>query len=599
MKIFSNRKIVIAILIASVFLIYSNSLFNEFVWDDTYILQKEEFADWKNAGLLFLKAHTIFDVQYQQSYYRPLADLTLLIDYQLWKLNPFWYHLENVLFHAIATCLFYMVIFNVFRDNSFAFLSSFIFAVHPAATESVNLIAARNVILCAIFSLGSILVLIQSRGGKLKWAVFSVILYSLSLLSREQSITLPVFLLSITLLSRSKDLKVNGLLLISFFAVTAVYFIVRYRVLGVVTSQEGIELSYEKIGMVLSCSFEYFRIMLFPLNLNIEYIILPLKLISFKSLTAITGMIILIYLSIKRDISEQLRLSFLWLLVSFIPISNIISIPSAPVADRYIYIPLLGMCLAAGYFIRYLHSKKQVLAATVFIILVVGMGALTHARNNVWKNGETLWKDVVKKIPAKSTGYYNLGVIYQDKGFTERAIEQYLVALEKDPADVYAHINLGIIYHSQGHVDKAVRKFRDAIKAGPGLAKGYYNLARAYHSIGQFDKAIEQYRIAIIRQPDYAEAYNNMGSAWMAKGKIDDAITYYRAAIKFDPKSSNAHNNLGNAYQSKGMIDQAVAEYRIALKLDPRHEKAIANLRVANMIKGYLKKEKKPPTMED
>jgi tetratricopeptide (TPR) repeat protein len=593
-KIFSNRKIVIAILIAAVFIIFSNSLSSEFVWDDKFILKKDVFTDWNNLGPIFLMADTAI-ADDNISYYRPLTYLTFLFDYQMWGLKPFWYNLENVLLHALIVLLLYLMIFEISGDNVLAFLSSLLFAVHPAVTEPVNFISGgRNTMLCAALSLCSLLLLLYSRGGKRKYAVFSVVVFFFALLSKEQAIVIPVFLLLTTVLSGSKELKVNKYLLISFFVASVVYLVIRTKILGSVTSEFDVNMSYEKLGLIAYCLSGYFRIMLFPLNLNIEYVTLPLQLLSFKSIIAAGGMIALICLSIRKNTPEILRMSCIWLVLGFLPISNIIPIPSAAVADRYIYIPLLGMCLAAGYIVKYFYEKKQAAVIVVFPLCIILFGTLTYARNNAWSTEENLWMDVVKKSPEKAAGYYNLGITYQKKGFTDKAVQQYQFALQKDPDYVPAQINIGIVYHSQGHADKAMRKFQRAIELKPDLAKGYYNLALVFHSLGQLDKAIEQYEKAITLKPGYAQAYNNMGTAHRAKEKIDEAITAYRAAIKFDPKSSNAHNNLGSAYQSKGMIDKAVAEYRIAVELDPGHKKAVSNLRVANMIKDYLKKEKKP-----
>ena len=593
LKFLSNRKIAIALLIGVVLLLFSNSLSKEFAWDDKIILQKAIFTDWNNIGAILTTADTAAPVD-NTSYYRPLTYVTFLLDYHLWKLDPFWYTLENVLLHAIVTLLFYLLIAGAFGDNTLALFSSLLFAVHPAVTEPVNFISGgRNTMLCTALSLGSLLLLLHSGSGRRRRVIFSLILFFLALLSKEQAITLPLFLLAVTVLLTSGEFRANASSLAGIFTVTAIYLFLRSHILGSVASQFDITMSYEKAGMVLLSLFEYFRIMLYPLNLNIEYMTEPLPLLSLKSAAAVGGMAALIYIAIRRNMPVPLRISAIWLVLGFLPISNIIPIPSAPLADRYIYFPMLGICLAVGYAVNYLYQKKQVPVLSVFLICIMMLGTLTHARNNVWENEESLWTDVVMKSPEKAVGYYNLGVIYKDKGDKERAIQQNLLTLERDPDYFLAHINLGILYHSQGQIDRAIGKFKDAIKAKPDFATSYYNLALAYHSRGHLDKAIEQYKKAIALKADYAEAYNNMGSAFTSKGNIDEAIKHYESAIQFNPESANAHNNLGSAYRSRGMLDEAITEYKITLKLNPNHIKAIANLRFANTMKAYSLQQKK------
>jgi tetratricopeptide (TPR) repeat protein len=592
-KLVDNKKITMTALLFVILLLFSNSLSSEFVWDDTSIMKKQIFTDWRNIGTIMTVADTATEGD-NTSYYRPLTYLTFLWDYQMWKLKPFWYNLENVLLHALVSVLLFQLISRVSSDNMVAFISALFFAVHPAVTEPVNFIAGgRNTMLCAAFTLGALLCVSYSARGRYKWAVFSVISYFFALLSKEQAIMLPVFLLCVALLGRSQKLKVNKYLLTGVFAVTGAYLILRSVILGSVGSEFDIHISYEQMKIIASALFGYFRIMFYPMNLSIEYVTMPLPLLSYKAAAAASLMIMLIYGALRRDTDDLLRLAAIWLVLSFLPISNIIPLPSAPVADRFLYMPLLGMSLAFGYGVKWFYVRSQLVTMAAFAIFIIMAGTLTYARNFVWQTEESLWMDVVKKNPAEAIGYYNLGVVYGGKGMYDRAEEQYLIALEKKPDHVYALLNLGIVYHSKGHVERAIGKFKDVIDLKPDLPQGYYNMGLAYHSKGQFDKAIKQYKKAISLKTGYAQAYNNMGSAYKARGDLDEAIKNYKSAIQANPRSASAHNNLGSVYQSQGLINKAIEEYKIAIALDPGHEKAIANLRFVIKLKDYLMQQKR------
>jgi tetratricopeptide (TPR) repeat protein len=591
-NITSNKIISVILFIVIILIAFSNSLFSEFVWDDTFILQKDLFSDWKNLDDIFLTADTANSGD-NVSYYRPITYVTFLFDHQLWKLKPFCYNLENVLLHASVVVIFYLLIAGLFGDNTLAFFSSLLFALHPVVTEPVNFITGgRNTMLCAVFSLLSLMAILNSGTGKRGFAVLSLLLYFMALLSKEQAVILPLFLLILTLLSRSEKLRANRFIILAFFAVTALYFMLRLRVLGSATSEFGVQMSYERLELMLYALFSYFRIMLFPVDLNIEYVVSPVPLLSYKALIAVTGMAVLIYISVRRNSADALRVPAVWLILCFLPISNIIPIPSAPVADRFLYIPLLGMCLAAGYGINCIYLKKRTPALTVFIIFLLVFGSMTHTRNNVWGSKESLWKDVVAKSPQRAVGYYNLGVIYKDKGDLDEAVREYKLVIEKDPAYVMAHNNLGIIYHSKGLIDESIREFSIAIELDPDLAVAYYNLGRVFQSQGRDESAVEQYKLALKFKPDYPEAHNNLGAIYKSKGFGEDAIRHFQASIRIRPGSANAHNNLGSTYIIMGMFDKAIEHFRIAIAIDPGHSAAISNFRFATALKSYSIKKK-------
>jgi tetratricopeptide (TPR) repeat protein len=346
-------------------------------------------------------------------------------------------------------------------------------------------------------------------------------------------------------------------------------------------------MSFEHMKVIASALFGYFRIMLYPMDLNIEYVTVPLPLLSFKAVAAASLMILLMYAAFRKDTDDLLRLAAVWLVLSFLPISNIIPLPSAVVADRFLYMPLLGMSLAVGYGVKWLYVRRRLVTMAAFSIFIMMAGTLTYERNYAWQSPESLWMDVVKKSPGKAVGYYNLGIIYGDRGLTDKAEQQYLRALQREPDYAPAHINLGIIYQSQGNIDTAIKEFETAVTLKPDFAKARYNLGLAYHSQGLLDMATEQYSIAINISPDYAEAHNNLGSAYRAQGNMTEAIRHYRTAVKINPASANAHNNLGSVYMNKGLIDEAIQHFQAALAVEAGHAKARSNLNMATALRAY------------
>lgn len=585
-KLFSDSRITAAILFLMVLLLFGGTAFNEFVWDDKFLFGKEKFTEWKNIGLIFSEADIINPDEESNPYYRPVTYLTFLWDYQIWRMDPFWYHIENVLLHALAAFLFYMLVLKIFGDSLLAFISSLIFAVHPAVAEPVNFIAGgRNTILCAVFSMGSLLLLVRAGTHGRKWVVFSLMVYLLALLSKEQAAALPLFLAAITVFSRNRNMKVNLYCLVSFFAVTALYFLLRQKVIGTFTSGEDPGFSYEQAGTVITSFVEYFRIMLFPLGLNADYMVLPAPLFSFYSVAAAAGLAVLIYLSVRKNIDERLRIPGIWLLLSFLPISNIIPIPSSPVADRYLYMPLLGMCLAAGYVVSVIISKNKALGVLLLGAGVITLALMSGMRNEVWKDSISLWEDVVKKSPGKSRGHYNLGVVYQEQGMNDKAVKEFKTAIRLNPNLSKAHYNLGTIYQSGGSVDEAIKEFETAIAINPKHTKAHYNLGLAYQSKGLNEKALGHYFRAVTLDPSFSKAYYNLAVSYQAKGRVEEAIKYYRTVVELEPNHL-AHNNLGSIYFVRGMIDEAIQQYKAAVEIQPESYQAYFNLGLAYRKKG-------------
>jgi Tfp pilus assembly protein PilF len=191
-----------------------------------------------------------------------------------------------------------------------------------------------------------------------------------------------------------------------------------------------------------------------------------------------------------------------------------------------------------------------------FFCLTLLFTAGSYQRNLVWKDAIILWQDVLTKSPDKSRPHNNLGGVYNERGMTDKAIEQLQIALSLEPGYAAAHNNLGLAYDKKGLVDEAIEQFRIAIRLKP-LSGTYVNLGVAYSNKGLIDEAIKQYRVAIEMNPDNVDAYVNLGIAYGEKGFIGQAIEYLETAVRLSPEDAHAHHNLANAYRITGLLDKA------------------------------------------
>jgi tetratricopeptide (TPR) repeat protein len=263
---------------------------------------------------------------------------------------------------------------------------------------------------------------------------------------------------------------------------------------------------------------------------------------------------------------------WLWYLATLLPVIGLIQLAGYSHADRYTYVPLIGVFVllvwgAHDLTKRWRYGLKAVaVAGSVAIVLCL---ALTRQQLGHWKNGETLFRHALEVTESSYVAHNNLGVALHKKGQTDEAISQYQEALRLNPELAEAHYNLGNVVCEQGRIDEAISQYQEALRLKPDYAEAHYTLGVALDKKGQIDGAISQYQEALRLKPDYAEAHYNLGTALDKKGQTDEAISQYQEALRLKPDYAEAHNNLGIALDQKDQIDGAISHYQEALRLKP------------------------------
>jgi tetratricopeptide (TPR) repeat protein len=609
---------------------------NDFVnWDDDVnIVQNVNYR-----GLGWAQLRWMF-TNLSMGHYQPLSWVTLGLDYVLWGMDPFGYHLTNLILHAVNAVIFYFVALSLlsaaFRDSPAAgelalrFAAGFaalLFALHPLRVESVAWVTERRGLLAGLFFLSSVLYYLRANAvgegnaARLRWMLAAVTAYGLSLLSKASGLGLPVVLLALDVypLGRlSSDLKEwwdekNRKVLrekIPFLVLALVAVVLALMA----EQQRGAVRLLSQYGMILRIEQAFFGLTfylwktlvpsgLFPMYAGVTdavpayWLFHPIKGILL-ALGIIVALAVSVALFFLRRRSPAGLAGWVYYVAMLAPVLGIVRIGDHIAADRYSYLACLAWAvLAAGavvYCRRYWGHGRPYLGAFVFAgglaALLIGLGALAWKQAQVWHDSETLFRHMIAVSPNSIAAHNNLGIILGSRGQLDEAIGHYRLVLQTDPDDSDAHFNLGLTLSAQGKLDEAIGHYRHFLQLDH--ARNYFRLA-AYQSLGillarqgKLEEAAESYRQALEIEPDFEEAHNNLGSLLAGLGRTDEAIEHFQKALLLNPRFALAHANLGDALMRRGRFDAAIEHYRKALEIDPGMLRAQESLRKASAGRG-------------
>jgi tetratricopeptide (TPR) repeat protein len=247
-----------------------------------------------------------------------------------------------------------------------------------------------------------------------------------------------------------------------------------------------------------------------------------------------------------------------WFFITLFPVYNIIPIYN-PFAERFLYIPLIGLCMLFAIAFNTLMNKRfsetvpvKVLSSVAIIVILSLYATITIPRNLDWKDSLTLWSKTVITSPNSSIAHGSLGWAYQDLGRLAEAVLEYKKAIELFPDNYKAYYNLGVLYDRQGALKEAVVNYKSAIAINPAFINAHFNLGNIYHNQGLLEEAIHHYRNVTQLDPADFEARNNLGVAYARQGKMDKAIVQWEKVLVVDRQNKSAAENINKA---KEMMD--------------------------------------------
>lgn len=543
------------------------------------------------------------------NHWHPLTCISLMLNRQLFGMDPGWFHLVNVFLHLANTLLLFAVLS---RMTGALWPSAFVaaaFALHPMHVESVAWIAERKDVLSTFF----LLLTLASYTGYVRQPtairyIVTLILFALGLMAKAMLVTVPFVLLLLDywplrrfdlqaaegLSPQNRDSASNqagrrflrGAIIekIPFFVLSAVSSAIAYmtqKVCGGVVDTRTVPLM-DRVANTLLSYVVYVGKMFWPENMAPFY---PIdagaiglwECVLYALLLAGVSIFVLRYLRTQK----YLAVGWFWFLGMLVPVIGIVLVGYCAYADRYTYASYIGLFVMIAWGLTELLQKwpqRRLILGISAVMALAAMGTYAHRQVGYWKDRITLFSHTIEVTRNNHVAYNNRGAAYYDLGRWQDVIADCGEAVRIKPDYADARKNMGFAYCRLGRWQEAIEHFSQAVRIRPGNAEAYNNLAFAYSNLGQWPEAIDAYKYAVSLNPDYAEAYNNLGIAYGEVGRWQDAVDAHKQAVRALPGYAEAHNSLGNGYGKLGRWPEAIAAYEQATKARPDYAVAYNNL---------------------
>jgi len=549
----------------------------------------------------------------EESNWHPLTWLSHLIDCQLFGVNPGRHHLTSTFMHTANAALLFLVLTSmtgaIWRS---AFVAA-LFALHPLHIESVAWISERKDVLSTLFwmlTMMAYLGYVRHPGpGRYLLSLFT---FACGLMAKPMLVTLPFVLLLLDYwpLERFQPGQVSGEVIaaargpavsekrqwsafhllwekIPFFALTTASSLITFvvqRSEGAVKSIEQFPLKIRIANAFLSY-VSYIGKMIWPLGLALLYPHAGENLPMWQAVGAgilLGGLTIMVIRAVQRY--PYLAVGWFWYLGTLVPVIGLVQVGGQAMADRYTYVPLIGLFISVAWGVSEFWSKwhqERILLPIVATLVVSALGLGSWWQLHYWQNSVTLFEHTLRVTTNNSMIHNNLGNVLTEQGRFAEAIVHFNEALEIRPNHPDTHMNLAVALTRQGRFEEAIAHFSKALEIRPNHANTHLNLAVALVHLGKVEQAIAHYTKTIELDPNHAVAHNNLGNALALQGRPDEAVTEFSRALEINPNYAEAHNNLGVVMARRGNLDEAIAHFSQALRIKSDYDQARINLGIA------------------
>ncbi|MEX2286819.1 MAG: tetratricopeptide repeat protein [Planctomycetaceae bacterium] len=601
--------------------------------DPEYVTNNRHVA----TGLSWENAAWATTTSYAANWF-PLTWLSLMTDASIWGVDAGGFHLTNLLLHVANVVVLFLLLAEITGALGPSAFVAALFAIHPLHVESVAWVTERKDVLSTFFGLLAIGTFCRyGRSGHRGAYVASLVLFAASLMSKQMLVTLPLLLLLLDVwplrrwMSRSLSqevrrgleasnaatlplplpereggadaaaVSVQQLVLekIPYFALAGIAVLIVVMVQqhgGAVQTLAQVPLE-RRLANAIVVYVLYLAQTVWPGNLAAFY---PFPVEGIATFHVVVAAVILIGVTAVAIAQAKRRpyflVGWLWYVVTLAPVIGIVQVGSQRMADRYTYVPLIGIFVAVSWLAVEIVPAgpwRRFLLPGASLAIVGGLAVAAAFQVRCWSDSVTLFERALAMTTNNSVAHTNLGLAKHDLGQSDEAIRHFRAALEIDPNHAIAHNNLGVELLARGDKEKAHEHFATAVSIDPRYATARINLANALRDRGETQAAIDEYRRALDVDSDNANAIVNLSEVLRATNKLDDlneAISLLEKACALDRNNATAQMNLGLAYHSAGRVDDAIYHFERAVALDDDYAAAHVNLGAALSTRHELEK---------
>ncbi|MFI5149531.1 MAG: tetratricopeptide repeat protein [Bacteroidia bacterium] len=599
-----------AIIFASAFLLYANSIHNSYALDDDIYTRKNEYINGRspsehykkdftgsfghvmhNLPKIFLQGSLMGFNNQNDANYRPIVLLDFLIETAIFGENPYVNHFFNVLFYALAMVVLYWFLLRLLKDYN-PYIPLFItalFLLHPIHSDVVANIKSRDEILGFLFGIGSLLQLMKFAERSIetdtfgfgirgllqlmnfkkqphnKYMLWSIFLLFCSILCKENSVTFLVIIPVMVYTFTDFSIKKVALMTIPYLGLAVTYYLIRKGVLSSLTFKSDVDVVNNSLMGTKNLSDRYatnftmmgsyLRLLLFPYNLSWDYSYNTFPIVSWWNWRAALAGIIyggfLGYAAIRVWKRDVYAFCIIFYLATIILTSNLIIKILATFAERFLFLPSLGFCIAVVFLLGKVFKVDLKASKLSFpsglIYIIIGLFAFysirTISRSPDWKDNMTLFEAGLSTQPESARVHFAV------------ASEQRIRGEREGNPPV-----------KQQFLDEAIKEYKRGLEIYDKDPEIYFNIGITYADMGRRDSAEHYYNKCLALRPSYGGARNNLGVYYFNDKKYEKALEYFKGVVKYDTTYADAYSNIGACYDNTGMHREALDEFKLAAK---------------------------------
>ena len=601
-------------LIIGIVVVYIKVQNFDFVGYDDEVYVTENLHVQKGVSLEGIKwAFTTF----QCANWHPLTWLSHMLDCELYGLNPAGHHRTNIEFHIANTLLLFFILFwmtgAIWRS---AFVAA-LFALHPLHVESIAWVSERKDVLSTFFGLLSIAAYYRYvKKSSVKYYLLVFIFLSLGLMAKPMLVTIPFVLLLLDFwplerfqnqrdfyfksekmygdaFRRNQQIILEKMPLVILVVISCIVTFIAQKSEGAIKPLAALPLNY-RIGNAIVSYIKYVLKAIWPHKLAVFYPHPENTLPSWQIVGAALLIVTACYCAIRTAKKyPYIPVGLFWYLGTLVPVIGLVQVGNQAMADRYTYIPLIGLFIIVSWgsfdFLKKWNYHTIILILSAISAIFV-LAVCTFLQLGYWQNGITLFEHAIKVTNKNYVTHNNLGVLLSKEEKFDEALFHYDEALKIKPNDSRTLYNKGCAFRDKGDFDKAAFFFKESLRINKDYAEAHSGLAEILFVQGNPDEAILHYRNALKIRPDFPEAYNNLANVLYSQGEIDKASLLYKEALSLDPKNVDIHYNIGLYYKKQGKLKKAMTHLAKAIKIDPDYAKAYNEIGVILFQQGKYKK---------